>query len=101
MEERVEIEDEFPHEVFGGTLETLDLSDNKLAAVPSSVCRLTALEELNLSGWVFVMMLQGNVDGHDFHSQEVRKDIRFLMNSKSIEGSTYYLGNEIEFYFIA
>ena len=49
-EERVEIEDEFPYEVFGATLEILDLSDNKLAAVPSSVCQLTSLEDLNLSG---------------------------------------------------
>ncbi|XP_028406855.1 leucine-rich repeat serine/threonine-protein kinase 1-like [Dendronephthya gigantea] len=47
--DRDEIEDEFPYEVFGSTLETLDLSDNKLAVVPKSVCQLTSLEDLNLS----------------------------------------------------
>jgi Leucine-rich repeat (LRR) protein len=49
-EERVEFEDEFPYDVFGATLETLDLSDNSLAVVPISVCHLTSLEDLNLSG---------------------------------------------------
>ncbi len=50
-EERVEIEDEFPYDMFGATLENLDLSYNNLGAVPSSVCQLTSLEQLDLSGY--------------------------------------------------
>lgn len=52
--DRNEIEDEFPSDVFGVTLESLDLSYNNLAAVPKSVCQLTSLEELNLSGFVIL-----------------------------------------------
>ena len=43
-------EDQFAHEVYGATLETLDLSNNRLCEVPSTVCELRSLEELDLSG---------------------------------------------------
>ena len=48
-EEQVLIEDEFPYDVFGSMLEFLDLSNNKLCAIPISLCQLTSLEELNIS----------------------------------------------------
>lgn len=40
---------EFPVEMFKYTLQTLDLSNNKLELVPDTICLLTGLSELDLS----------------------------------------------------
>lgn len=43
--------------MFKYTLQTLDLSDNKLELMPESICLLTGLSELDLSRYVYTRTL--------------------------------------------